>query len=387
MKLTGIAFGLGMLAALVAGAANSHDPLMYAQGKVVKDAQIETFYEPYSDGTNTYFSGRWLYDHGMLEGKAFKDTAAFYDRLPACVSNTVNKGAWEESHCSAGMCLRFSCNAWNVRFGWKLTKACSGMYHMPGTGASGLDVYTFTKNAWRYVRTLYSWGPVGNQGFMVGKPGTPIQVNFPLYNGIREFVVTVPDPKGELKALPPRKSGVAKPVVFYGTSITQGGCASRPGMAFTHIVGRDLDVPTVNLGFSGSGKMDECLVEQLARIDASCYVLDTVWNMSAKLLEERYENFIRKLRKLRPRTPILLVEKTMFDKTDPDKQNVVVKRVWAKLKAERIPGIHYLTQDGIYPDDGDATVDGVHANDWGMKHYATAFCKALRPILKSGDVK
>ena len=382
MNRTLVTLGALMVAAGAFAADGSHDPLMYGKGPVVKDAQLETFYEPYSDGTNTYFSGRWLFDHGMLEGKAFKDTAAFYDRLPACVSNTVNKGAWTESRKSAGLCLRFSCNDWNVCVKWKLTGPCCGMYHLTPVAMSGIDIYTFRKGAWRYLRTGYGWGPVGKQGFTAGGPGTPIQINFPLYNGIRELVVMVPRKDGEVKPLPPRKSGVTKPVVFYGTSVTQGGCASRPGLAFTHIVGRDLDVPVVNLGFSGSGKMDECLVEQIARIDASCYVMDTVWNMSAKLLEERCEDFIRKLHALKPKTPILMVEKARFDKDDPDKQNVVVKKVYARLKAEKgFANLHYLPQSEIYLDDFDATVDGVHANDWGMKAYGAAFCKALKPIL------
>ena len=131
--------------------------------------------------------------------------------------------------------------------------------------------------AWRYVKTGRINPGAGNacptgRLSIAWKPGTPCLVNLPLYNGIQSFALGV-KPGSKIEALPPRASGVTKPVVFYGTSITHGGCASRPGLAFPSIVGRMLDVPIVNLGFSGSGKMEFEMSEHLAAIDASCYVL------------------------------------------------------------------------------------------------------------------
>ena len=103
-------------------------------------------------------------------------------------------------------------------------------------------------------------------------------------------------------------SSLRKPIVFYGTSITQGGCASRPGMVHTAILQRRLDHPVVNLGFSGNGKMEPEVVELMAEIDASCFVIDCLPNMDAKEVAERTEPLVRKLREAQPKTPILLVE-------------------------------------------------------------------------------
>src|SRR6185436_7835587 len=111
-----------------------------------------------------------------------------------------------------------------------------------------------------------------------------------------------------LALAPERVEGRSKPIVFYGTSITQGGCASRPGMVHTAIVGRRLEMPVINLGFSGNGRMEQEVTDLLTEIDAAVYVIDCLPNMSAKDVEEKTEPLVRTLRKARPTTPILLVE-------------------------------------------------------------------------------
>src|SRR5690606_7515888 len=98
-----------------------------------------------------------------------------------------------------------------------------------------------------------------------------------------------------------------KPVVFYGTSVVQGGCASRPGMAHTAIIGRWLDREVINLGFSGSAKSEMEIADLLAEIDAEVYVLDAMPNMTNQEMEQRYREFARRLRKARPDTPFVMV--------------------------------------------------------------------------------
>ena len=102
--------------------------------------------------------------------------------------------------------------------------------------------------------------------------------------------------------------GNRKPLVFYGTSITQGGCASRPGMVHTAILGRWLDRPVINLGFSGNGTMDPEMADLMAELDPALYILDCLPNINAAQVAKRVVPFVRTLRKARPETPILLVE-------------------------------------------------------------------------------
>ncbi len=252
-----------------------------------------------------------------IEGRAFNDVEHYYDRLPSNVTTRVNGGVRSLKRHTAGMQFRFSTDSRKLVFKWVPLNSGLSMDHMPSTGVSGIDVYRFdvAANRWMYVKTGRIHSGKGASLSLDWTPKTPCLVNLPLYNGIKSFALGI-EKGATVSALPPRKSGIDKPVVFYGTSITQGGCASRPGLSFVNIVGRDLDVPVVNLGFSGSGVMELEMAEHLARIDASCYVLDCLWNMGmskdkprrGRNVDENYEPFIRRLRELKPLTPIVMAE-------------------------------------------------------------------------------
>ena len=103
-----------------------------------------------------------------------------------------------------------------------------------------------------------------------------------------------------------------KPIVFYGTSILQGGCANRPGMAHTNIISRRLNREIVNLGFSGNALLDYEIAEVMSSVDAGVYVLDFVPNASSDQIYEKMETFYRILRDKHPRTPIIFIEDPVF---------------------------------------------------------------------------
>ena len=129
----------------------------------------------------------------------------------------------------------------------------------------------------------------------------------PLYNGVSSVEIGIPADRTIARPAP-RAEDRRKPIVFYGTSITQGGCASRPGMVHTAILGRRLDRPVINLGFSGNGVMEPEIATLLAELDPAVYVLDCLPNMTAAQVEQRVEPFVRTLRKAHPSTPIVLAE-------------------------------------------------------------------------------
>ena len=212
--------------------------------------------------------------HLPIEGRAFDNTAAYYDRLPKTVTTNVNAGVRGMLNHTTGMQLRFRTDSKRVIVKWVPVNSSLAMDHMPATGVSGIDVYRQEPDGkWRYVNTGRIYKPEGSQLSVPWTPGDACLINLPLYNGIKSIMIGI-DEGATISAPPPHQSGVSKPVVFYGTSITHGGCASRPGLSFVNIVGRELDVPVVNLGFSGSGVMELEMSEHLAAIDASCYVLD-----------------------------------------------------------------------------------------------------------------
>ena len=326
-----------------------------------------------------------------IEGRAFDDTEHYYDRLPANVTTNVNGGVRYMKHHTSGLQFRFVTDSKALRFRWMPYSESLSMDHMPSTGVSGIDVYRWdaAANRWFYVKTgrirdAKKGGALDLDGWT---PGTPCLVNLPLYNGVKSFSLGI-DPDATIKAWP-HPSGRTKLVVFYGTSITHGGCCSRPGLSFVNRVGRDLDVPVVNLGFSGSGVMELEMSEHLARIDASCYVLDCLWNMTLKekdgpgrSVETNYGRFVRNLRAKRPDVPIVMAEKCDVYANGPCEMDLFIKALYDRLVAEGWKNLVYLSKDKMYSGDCEGTVDGCHPNDLGMESLSKAFGAAVRQALK-----
>lgn len=362
---------VGALAAAVTLGANAQDARKY-------DAAMRM---PVAKSVNgiDWIDGQ----HLPLEGRMFNDVDRFYDRLPKNVTTNVNSGVRGMKNHSAGLQFRFTSDSKTLSFRWVPIIPHHAMDHMPMTGVSGIDIYRFDNGKWKYVKTGRLMGNVvtGEVIRLSWKSGTPCLVNMPLYNGIKMFELGVEKGCG-VKPLPPRASGINKPVVFYGTSITHGGCCSRPGLAFVNIVGRDLDVPIVNLGFSGSGKMEFEMSEHLQAIDASCYVLDCLWNMGDAMVAERYEPFIRNLRAKRPGVPIVMAEQCDVFCGPPNGKDKIIRTLYDKLIAEGWKDLVYLPKTNMYTGDCEGTVDGCHPNDWGMMSMAKAFGGAVSTALK-----
>ncbi len=354
------------------------DPNMAAENAVVDENGVK-----WIDGKNL-----------PLEGRVFDDVEHWFDRLPANVSTSVNAGVRGMKHHTAGMQFRFRTDSKTLRFKWTPWNASRlAMGHMPSTGVSGIDIYRWDAGSGRWPHEKCFRMPDEAKGeFAFDLPwshGGPCLVYLPLYNGIRSFLLGI-DAEATVEPLPPRASGVEKPVVFYGTSITQGACASRPGMAFVNIVGRNLDVPVVNLGFAGCGRMEREMSEHLARIDASCYVLDCLWNMGSaeedggrpgRNVEENYEPFIRALRARRPGVPIVMAGQCNVRGGAPNAKERFVKALHDRLVAEGWRGLVFLPGAEMFADDSEGTVDGVHPNDHGMMSLAKAYGAAVAEAL------
>ncbi len=329
---------------------------------------------------------RWINGQDMeIEGKGFADTTRYYGRMPASLTTNVNADVHHHQHDSAGMKFRFVTDADKLHFKWKLFRGYLALDHMPATGVSAIDVYRQTKDGkWVYVKT----GRIRNQkdeGALTipWEPNTPCLVNLPLYNGVDNFELGVAS-NADVKAYSTYRSGITKPVVFYGTSITQGACASRPGMAYVNIIGRNLDLPIVNLGFSGGGQMELEMSEHLAKIDASCYVIDCLPNMWTRLVLANSEKFIRNLRRLRPDVPIILVEDSHFVPSMPEEKEIYFRKIYEELMDEGFKKLYYVDKQALLPLDGDGTVDGNHPSDHGMVKFAETLEKVLIKVL---DVK
>ena len=307
-----------------------------------------------------------------MEGNAFwPGPGSQFCRLPPDAKDKVSRAVYGLAHHSAGIQFRFNTDSKFIHLKW----VSSG-----GAHAGYCDTYRYVDDnfGWRYWGCLIDLGKGQEKSYKVEwMPNKPCLINLPNYQAMESFRLGIS--KGaKIWAAPPHKSGIVKPVVFYGTSITQGAWGSRPGMAFVNIIGRRLDVPVVNLGFSGNGDMQLPMVEYLARSDASCYVIDTGANNNGVTRKGgRGDTFLRELRSLRPDVPIVLCETSVAHRysrrTWAHGRDRDIRELYEQLVSEGWKRLHYLPADDMFADDEDGTLDRSHPNDWGMMHLAYAY--------------
>lgn len=326
-----------------------------------------------------------------VAGKGWRDTKAPFDRLPARAEKLVRPPVWDLSRHSAGLYVDFSTNATAISARWTLTSDRLAMPHMTATGVSGVDLYVQRDGKWHYLAsgraTVF---PTNEAELVSGLPPTlsKYRLYFPLYNGVSAVAVGVP--RGSRFEIDRHAIDQTKPVVIYGTSITQGGCASRPGMSFAAILGRRLNVPVINLGFSGNGKAEREVATLLGELDASAFVIDPLPNLFAEQVGERLPAFIGALREARPDTPILLNESPRYPTVEfvadqmrrVTESNQVLQEIGKRLKASGDRHITVIPSADLSAGAGEGTVDGIHPTDVGFVIMADAIEPALRKAIE-----
>ena len=235
-----------------------------------------------------------------VEGRGWEsdEMKRFYSRLPAKAEGVVRKPVWSLSQHSSGMLTRFQTDAKSIQTRYTLTGGLA-MPHMPATGVSGIDLYAENdKGQLRWVSvTKPKTTPKVDATIITGLDSASrvYTAYLPLYNGIDSLEFGVPEGSA-FTPIAPRKD---PPLLFYGTSITHGACASRPGMPHPAILGRHFNKPTINLGFSGNGRMEPEVGALIAEIEASVYIIDCLPNMMPEEVRERAEPLVRQLREVR----------------------------------------------------------------------------------------
>ncbi len=312
-----------------------------------------------------------------VEGKGWTDTEGFYNRLPARAKNVVPDAVWSLSGNTAGIAVRFVTDSSRIAATWD---GGGAMNHMAATGNSGLDLYARRDGRWVFCgvgrpRTVRTTADLAT-----GLPPGPTEylLYLPLYHGTTDLQVGI-EPGATLAKAPPRPAERARPIVFYGTSITQGGCASRAGMCHAAILGRWLDREVINLGFSGAGKMEPAVVDLLSELDPAVYVLEALPNMTTERVRERIQPSVRRLREARPDTPILLVESPLNGDANPG--NVALREAFDALTKDGMKHLYYLEGADQLAGPENGTVDGVHPTDLGFYRMAVAYRPTLERIL------
>lgn len=313
-----------------------------------------------------------------------------YTRLPDSLKENMRPELWALGQNSAGLAVRFRSNASTIGAAWH-SRNKFDMNHMTATGIRGLDLYVLDDNG--------RWTTMGSArpNFFKHNTRTIVMTDMEpkmreymlylsLYDGVdslyigtdKNAVVLAPE------ATTPRRDN---PVIMYGTSILQGGCATRPGMCHTNIIERMIDREVINLGFSGNAKLDLDIAQLIASTpDPSVIVLDPLPNLKTPELVERMPEFYSIIRKAHPTTPIIFVESPIFPLmrfnnetyATITEKNAALRKLVDKFIANGDNNIVYFEGKDVLGDDPETTVDNYHLTDLGF----TGFAQRLAPVIQ-----
>jgi len=324
-----------------------------------------------------------------IGGKGWKNDSSAYGRLPAKAEGHIPDAVWDLGKQTAGLYIHFFSDAPVIKAKWGLTNETLGYPHFAPTGVSGLDLYVRTEdNSWHWLGVGKARKIENMETLVEGIPAARREyiLYLPLYNGISYLEIGIPN-ENKIEKAPLIKG---KAIVFYGTSIIQGGCASRPGMCTTAILGRRLNREIINLGFSGSGKMEPEVAKLLSELDPEIYFIDCLPNLEADEVAVRVEPFIRILREAHPKTPIVLAEGITYNDAflvkARDLRNTdcrkALRNAYENLLNSGVINLYYQIAEGELGSDGEGTVDGTHPTDLGFMRQSDAYELILKSILQ-----
>ncbi len=315
-----------------------------------------------------------------------------YARLPISAKEIVRQPVWQLSRHSAGISVRFSSNSTSIKVRWTLNDN-STRSNMTPIASKGLDLYAYVDDKWQFVGVAKPTGTIQNESEVISGMETENReylLNLPLYDGISSLEIGVD--KGATFGKPRQKIiDTSRPIVFYGTSITQGASASRPGLTYPALLQRYFNKAVINLGFSGNGRFEKEIAEFIMTANPSLIVLDCTPNSRSDTIKKNLPKTIDYIRSINDTTPIILVESIIreyaFFKRDDktvfgtisfiNEQNNALKEVY-EIKSEIYKNLFYLSNEYLIGQDHEATIDGTHFNDLG--HYRAY--EVLRQVIE-----
>ena len=331
-----------------------------------------------------FFDPKSLKAQGLV--KPTLDRKHPFQRLPQKYKKTVREKVWDLSENSAGVSILFSSDTANLSVKWSVKHDLS-MNHMTDAGIKGIDLYTKRNNNWYYTNTCLPNGKENEQILFedIEKKNREYCLYLPLYDTLIDMQIGLDDDSSLEKI-----TFQNKPLVFYGTSITQGGCASRPGLVHTNIISRELGHECINLGFSGNGHLENSIGNIMSDIDASFYVVECMYNVDKEMIKKRTKPLIKAIR-ANPQaknTPIVFMEQAVIDmghlntefiSSVMEKNEELNKQIQGSIHGgER--NLFIIKHTGAIDKDSEATVDGIHFNDLGFQRYADHFLKNVKEL-------
>lgn len=325
---------------------------------------------------------------GDVEGRGWHKTEKPFGRLPDHAKPILSDEIWSYSHSSIGMCVRFVTNSTHITARWELASPQLGEANFPAASFSGLDLYAWDQNTWRWA---------GGSGNGVKNQNPSIKLVDAMDGHTREFMLYLParnpvlalevgiEPSAQFELLLPRNE---PSMVFYGSSIVHGAYASHSGIIHPSLLGRWLNRPVINLGFSGCARMELEIAQLLGELDASIYVIDPLPNMDASLVQERAEVFLECLHQAQPHTPILMVEDRTLTNAwiQPTKlaehqsKRQAYKLVYDRLKDSGMNILWYHHGETLLGTDNESSLDSSHPSDLGYMRIANSLLPKLTDL-------
>ncbi|MFO7611910.1 MAG: SGNH/GDSL hydrolase family protein [Clostridia bacterium] len=313
----------------------------------------------------------------VITGCASKDE---FIRMPLSVVSKVER-LEELNTNTSGIRVRFETDSRTMTLKAGLGKVSEYM-HMPVSAASGFDIYV--NNIFRTNAKPQFNGTSINEAIDIHGNGKTnvIDIYFPLYNSVLSFFIDLE--KGALKK---RHSDSKKPLLFYGSSITQGACASRPGNSYANMLSQMLEHPVHNLGFSGNARGDIQIAEYISTLDISAFVYDYDHNAGdTEWLAATHGPFFRIIRAAQPNLPVVMMSRPGYERwIDTARRNtaVVMTTYLEALKAGD-ENVYFIDGRTLFGSSGRdrCSVDGTHPNDIGFLRMAETLYPYLKDILE-----
>ena len=319
-----------------------------------------------------------------MDEKPFKIYGIFkengvYKRLPESIAKTVNEGVYNlHTHTSGGR-LRFVTDSPYIAIHTTMHNICK-MCHFAFTGSIAYDLYVDNNYAQTFIPPMEITDGYESIIDLGEKKLREITINFPLYSGVNDLYVGLQEGSNLSEAKPYKNE---KPIVYYGSSITQGGCASRPGMSYQAMISRQFNYDYINLGFSGSAKAEPAIAEYISALDMSVFVYDYDYNSpTTEHLKESHERAFKIIREKNPELPVIMMSRPKHLLTDEEKERQnIVETTYKNAVAAGDKNVYFLNGAALTElckDNG--TVDNCHPTDFGFASIAKALAEVLKDI-------
>ena len=310
--------------------------------------------------------------HGLM------NTEGVFHRIPISVAKSINDGVKYLNYNTAGGRVRFKTNSPYVAISVEYF-SLGRMPHFAFCGSIGFDLYEGT----RYVKTFTpavdphaEFESIINLGEQRMRD---ITINFPLYSSVKKLYIGLDE---NAKIEQPEKYSNQMPIVYYGSSITQGGCASRPGTCYQAHISRRFNADYVNLGFSGNARAEDAIIDYIKGLDMGLFVYDYDHNApTSEYLKATHEKMFLAVREANPSLPIIMMSRPLHkhNRTIDDEERMkIIKQTYENAKDRGDRNVYFLDGDDLTELCGnEGTVDNCHPTDFGFASMADALIRLI----------